>query len=65
MSIAHQCDVCNRLFREAANQVTLDVYVRTDSETSNSWSGVDLCGTCSRKVLGIIGDALDQLEPEK
>jgi hypothetical protein len=60
VSIARECDLCGGLFKPAVGAVTLEVYVDCDDDgESNSWSDVELCVPCSKRLLALISPALE------
>lgn len=58
MSEARKCDLCGAVHERTAGVISLDVHVATDGETDTGWNDVDLCPTCSGRVMTIIIPAL-------
>lgn len=65
MSMAHECDLCGALFRNAKGVVTIiEMSADTDDKgNGESWSEIDFCLSCSEKLLALIRPALDDLPP--
>lgn len=62
MSLAHECDVCGRMYGPTIGAISIDLNVFTKDEgdgTMTGWSGVDLCVECSKDVLRIVRPALN------
>lgn len=61
MSRASECDVCGAVTKskDSVGTIALDVHIVSDTDgTSRGWSDVELCLSCSKKVIAIIKSAL-------
>lgn len=59
------CDICGVVILDGTPMLALDVTVYADGNdgTGSSWSDVQLCRQCGVKLLDVIGDAMDDLDP--
>jgi len=63
MSWASECDLCGAFFKPGHGAVHMEaIYVERADGKSNSWSNLDFCLTCSKKLLDVIGPALLDLD---
>lgn len=67
MSQAADCDVCGTLFKPTPGTIhiaEINIATVVDGEF-DSWSELDLCVTCSERLLAVIKPALRDLDKPK
>lgn len=66
MSRAMKCDRCGELFEPQIGLVTIEsigvyVEIKPDGETTQPWTDLDFCASCSKDVLEVVGDAINNV----
>src|SRR5438045_1919841 len=63
MSLARECDLCGDLFVWSKGNASIDVSIAaTKNGVSRTWSAIDFCAGCSKKLLDLIAPSMNGLE---